>query len=514
MPARHTAPPARARAIFWLLRDVTWPSLCRHRLRTVLTLVGVVLGVQLFVTIRLINRATLGTFTHAIETIAGNADLQITNGEFGVPEALVEGIAAVPGVASASGLVKGTLRTEHGALTIFGVDLFADQRLRETQFPRRHVHIADELRFANAVDSVALASPWAEQAGLALGAAFDVTGPAGPARLVARGTLDPIGPTTLFGGAVGLADLPTAQRLLGRDGRVDEIDIALTADADRAVTTARLAVVTAGFGTLADPHGRNGGITGMLGGLGAILGITSMLGLTVGSLLVHHAIRSAILQRRRALAVARALGYRRAAVVAAIFVEAAAFGVVGALAGVVLGIGAARLSIDLVTAAVGVIWARGGQASVELETADVMIALATGVGSALLAACGPAVAAARLEVVAQLRGTADRSRASMGWPTIAFGIVLCAAGFGFFATVALWSSYSIQITGLAVGMVIITFGYAVLAPVVLRVFVAAVRVLAPRRALGLCLALEHLARDPVRCRGTIGALMAAFAFVL
>jgi putative ABC transport system permease protein len=514
MTARASARSASFRAVFWLLRDVTWPSLRRHRLRALLTLVGVMIGVQLFVAVRLIDRATLGTFTHTIATIAGTADLQIANGDLGVPEALVERIAALPGVTSASGLVKGTVRGAHGALTIFGVDLFADQRVRETQFPRRHVHIPDELRFANALDSIALSTTWAGRSGLALGDAFDVVGPAGAARLVVRGTLDPIGPTTLFGGAVGLADLPTAQRLLGRESRVDQIDVALGDGAERDATIARIRSLAAGLGVLGDPRDRNADIQGMLGALGVIFAITSMIGLLVGSLLVHHAIRSAILQRRRPLAVARALGYRRGVVVAGIFVEAGVFGAIGALLGAALGVGAARLAIGVVTTAVGVIWADGGPASVTVAFDDVVLALAVGVGSALLAAGGPAVAAARLDVVAQLRTTSERSRVPVGWPMIALGVALCVVGFGLFAMAGGVGSYSLQVSALAVGMAVVTLGYAVLAPALVWVVTAVGRLFVPRRALGLRLALEQLARDPARCRGTVGALMAAFAFTL
>jgi len=188
------------RAVYWLLRDVTWPALRRHRSRAALTLVGVVVGVQLVMTIQLVNRATLASFEDTFSALAGKADLQITNGDVGVAETLVERVAADPAVASVSALVRGTLATPHGTLTVFGVDLLADQQLRDRQFPRRHVHLGDELRFVNATDSVALAIPWATAAGLARDGTFAATGPAGTSTLVVRGTLDPVGPATLFGG--------------------------------------------------------------------------------------------------------------------------------------------------------------------------------------------------------------------------------------------------------------------------------------------------------------------------
>ncbi len=502
------------RAVYWLLRDVTLPSLRRHPLRALLTLLGVVIGVQLFATVRLINGATLRSFQHTIETIAGAADLQVANGDVGVPETLVDRIATVPGVASASGLVRGSVRTGQGGLTVFGVDLFADQHLREIQFPRRHVHIPDELRFANAVDSIALSTSYAATAGLALGDAFDVVGPTGSSRLVVRGMLDPLGPTSLFGGAVGLVDLPTAERLFARAGRVDEIDVGLAPSADRRAAEERIAGLAAGLGTVSDPRARVAGVAGMLSGLRTILAITSVLGLTVGCLLVHHAIRSATLQRRRTYAIARALGYRRGTVAAAILVEAASFGILGGAIGVLLAAVAARLSIGAVTDAVGAIWARTDHGIVALGREDVLVGLATGVASAVVGALGPAATAARLDVVAQLRATSERRRAAIGGVATVCGALLCLAGFGLFWSVERSPVLVVQLIAITAGTMIVTFGYAVLAPLLVRALTVALRIFVPRRALGLALAVEQLARDPARCRGTVGALMAAFAFVL
>ena len=326
-----------------------------------------------------------------------------------------------------------------------------------------------------------------------------------------RGTLDPVGPATLFGGAVGLVDLPTAQRLFGRAGRVDEIDVLLAAGGDRDATTRRLQSLVAGAGTLADPATRLGGIAGLLGGLRAIFAITSVLGITVGAFLVHHAIRSAVLQRRRALAVARALGYRRAVVAAAILAEAGCFGLVGGLFGVVLAVGAARLAIDVVTGAVSVIWTRADQATVVPDVTDVGVALLVGVVSALVAALGPALASARLDVVEQLRSTSTRRRASVGGSTLLVGVGACALACLAFASAAIWETLGADLVAIAIGSTAMTVGYAALAPLVLGALVVPVRWLAGRRGVVWSLAAEHLARDPVRCRGTLGALMAAFA---
>jgi len=134
------------------------------------------------------------------------------------------------------------------------VDLFADQELRETQFPRRHVHIPYKVEFANLTDSIAVSTPFLERAKLRIGDSFDVTGPTGTHPLVVRGTLDPVGPAALYGGAIGLVDLPTLQALGARPGLVDQIDVRLRDGVSVESAREPLLRVTTGVGTLATPR--------------------------------------------------------------------------------------------------------------------------------------------------------------------------------------------------------------------------------------------------------------------
>ena len=81
-----------------LLRLITWPYVRRHRLRTVLTTVGIVLGVAVFVGMHTANQSVLFAFYKTIDRIAGKAELQITAGEGGFPESVLEQVQAMPEV--------------------------------------------------------------------------------------------------------------------------------------------------------------------------------------------------------------------------------------------------------------------------------------------------------------------------------------------------------------------------------------------------------------------------------
>src|SRR5262249_47540673 len=153
-----------------------------------------------------------------------------------------------------------TLATPFGDLTVFGVDLFGDERVRAAQFPRERVHLEDEIAFANARDSVAVAQSFLARAGKARGERLDVVAPTGPATLVVRGEIEPVGPAALYGGAVAVVDLPAAQALFGRAGRVDQIDLQLLTGADPAATARQLLPLVRGTGALRRPAERAAGL--------------------------------------------------------------------------------------------------------------------------------------------------------------------------------------------------------------------------------------------------------------
>src|SRR4051812_24718379 len=92
-----------------LLRTISWRHARRHRLRTLLTFLGMVLGVAVIVAIALVNRSLSSSFQSTIEQIAGKAVLQVSNAESGMPEAVLRAIRDTEGVQDAAAAVDGFL---------------------------------------------------------------------------------------------------------------------------------------------------------------------------------------------------------------------------------------------------------------------------------------------------------------------------------------------------------------------------------------------------------------------
>src|SRR5216110_3099177 len=73
-----------------LLRLISWPYFRKHVLRTLLTIAGIVLGVAVFVGMHTANQSVLFAFSQTVDRIAGKTELQVTAGEAGFDEDILD----------------------------------------------------------------------------------------------------------------------------------------------------------------------------------------------------------------------------------------------------------------------------------------------------------------------------------------------------------------------------------------------------------------------------------------
>src|SRR3989304_1579315 len=96
-------------SVLRLLRTVSWRHVRRHRVRTLLTLCGIAMGVAGIFAGALVNRSLTSSFQSTIDQIAGTAVLQVSNGESGIAEPLFPLIRDTPGVRDAAAAVEAFL---------------------------------------------------------------------------------------------------------------------------------------------------------------------------------------------------------------------------------------------------------------------------------------------------------------------------------------------------------------------------------------------------------------------
>src|ERR1700752_3068539 len=94
-----------------LLRLISWAYFRKHVLRTILTLAGIMLGVAVFVGMHTANQSVLYAFHQTVDRIAGATQLQVSAGETGFDESVLDRVQAVPDVRVAVPVVEAVVNT-------------------------------------------------------------------------------------------------------------------------------------------------------------------------------------------------------------------------------------------------------------------------------------------------------------------------------------------------------------------------------------------------------------------
>ncbi len=501
-----------------LLSTVSLPYLRSNPARMALTLLGVIIGVQGMVAMATLNRSIVGAFERGVDVIAGDAVLQIAGPESGIPESLALIAQEVPGVQHASALVQGSFRPidqPDVRIAVFGVDFLEQVGHRNPQFPREHVHIRHEISFLNSLDSIALGTPLMERLHLDLGATIDLSTPAGLQTFTIRGLVDPVGPVKLHDGAVALLDLPNAQRLLLKPGLVQAIYITLADGADQPTVEAALQEALAGRAQVQPTSIRGRQFGALLGSLRVALWLASLVTMIVAFFIIYQTMAISVDQRRRDIAVARALGFTRSSIVAVFLAEGTLVGLLGSAGGVLGGYLLARLSLSTAMAGVTEMYvAHVAGAELSPPLGETMIAVALGVTTCVLASCLPAFRAAGQPPAQVLRSTSGSSEPSITPTSLALGTAVVLTAILVLKTDLRLPTPGTKTAWIMLGHGLLLTGSALFAPAFVTLVAAIVRPLKGRATLIVDLAADFFARQPRRAAATASAIMVGYALVV
>src|SRR5256712_1516792 len=397
---------------------------------------GIASGVALIAALGIINESVVANFRTMLERAAGKAALQVTlgTGEVGFDESLVQTIAADPAIADAFGFTRGTLVAADRSgevLQLFGIDLGTDAV--DSYDVRVVEREGDEVEMLNDPSSVFLTEGYASRRHVRLGDLVPFATPGGIRRLHVRGLLRPEGIATVFGGNLAVMDLPSAQRLLGKDRRVDQIDVILRPGTAAAVVRDRLSAVLPSSLSVGRPALRGERFERVVGSFQAMIDGLSLLGLLAGVFIVYNTSATAITQRARDLAILIALGAERRTIFALVIIESALVGLIASVIGIVGGRGLARLLLDLVAQSMGVIYQmRFSTESLALTSQQALWYTLLGTCRAVAAGLVPAYKASRLDPLVLMRPD-FRERLAISSPNrllVAVWLVLIALAAG------------------------------------------------------------------------------------
>src|SRR5438309_8707993 len=214
-----------------LLRLISWPYFRRHVLRTLLTVAGIVLGVAVFVGMHTANQSVLFAFNRTVDAVAGKTELQVTAGETGFDEEILEKVQAAPSVRVAVPVIEAVVDSRiagEGSLLVLGVDMTGDRSLRDYDLESGDESVVDDpLIFLAQPDSIILTSEFADKNHFAARSQVSLGTVFGERRFTVRGIMKSSGLSSAFGGNLAIMDVYAAQKMFGRVRTFDLIDLAL-----------------------------------------------------------------------------------------------------------------------------------------------------------------------------------------------------------------------------------------------------------------------------------------------
>jgi putative ABC transport system permease protein len=495
-----------------LLTLISWPYLRKHAVRSMLTVVGIILGVAVFVAMHTANQAVFFAFERTVDRIAGTAQLQITAGEAGFPEEVLETVQNVPEVAVAVPVIEApaaTRMTGQGNVLILGVDMTGDRSLRDYDFESGDEAVVDDpLVFLSQPDSIIITKEFAGRNRLSVGDKLTLSTMVGDKAFTVRGIMRSGGLTSAFGGNLAVMDIYAAQQVFGRGRHFDRIDLKLKdgvpIEAGRAALRKTLGV---GF-DVEQPSARGQQLESTLAVYAISMNISSVFALFIGMFIIYNSFSIAVTQRRSEIGILRALGAPRHQIRNLFLVESAVSGVIGSILGIILGIIGARAMVGTISGMLEGIYGVAERA--EEVSADPRLlggALVIGVLTSMMAAWLPARSASRVDPVQALQKgksqvlTAGENRARRATAAALMVVAVVCLWFG-----SIW---------FYAGYVLVIVAALLLVPTVALWCARGLRpVLKWLRPVEGALAADSLIQSPRRTSGAVAALMLSLGQVI
>jgi putative ABC transport system permease protein len=507
-------------------------GLMGRKLRAVLTAIAIVLGVAMISGTYVLTDTIKSAFSTVFTQANAHSDAVITgrsaigsgdngNGPGGevpsLPGNLLTQVRALPGVARAGGGISDSAQIigHNGKVISQGgaPGLAFSYAPENAQF---NPLVLTSGRWPSGSNEVAIDASTASKQHFSPGEQVGVVARGPVEHYTISGTVKFASVSSLGGATMVIFPLATAQRVFGKVGRYDQINIAAKSGVSpeslvhqiRHLLPASAQVRTGQQQAAQQTKDTSGFLDIFQYFLLAFGGIA----LFVGSFVIANTLSITIAQRTRELATLRTLGATRRQVLGSVLIEALVIGALASVAGLFLGLGLAKgLNSLLVSFGIDL-----PQTGLVFKTRTIIISLVVGIVVTLIAAMRPALRSTRVPPIAAVRE----------------GAVLPPSRFAAFtltgASTAIGVAVILGVVGLAAGGLSTGQRLLIVGVGVLSLFLG-VTMLAPRlvpplsRVLGWpatriagasgALARRNASRNPARTASTAAALMIGLALV-
>ena len=470
--------------------------------RSVLTTLAISFGVAILFGMNGLIPTMLDAFRHSMYTSAGQVDLTLSsfsNSSF--DQGVIAEIKNTAGISEATAYLSKTvsLPVSMGGSSdsISGVSSINLTGVDPAEAKKTKVYSMLSGRFLTKEDTnaVVISQILASSLHLAVGDVFTIPSASGTTSLNVVGIMNVTSPTAVN---QVVAPLTTAQNILGLAGQINSIDLLFNAGVDSKSVQAALKKNIGDaykFGSVETGTEFTAALT-----LGqSIMWFFGIAALIMAAFIIFNTFRTLVAERRRDLAMLRAIGANRKTLMGMILIESLLQGIIGTAVGLLLGWLLTIGVLDLTRGFIGN-FAHITIGNPVFSTSTFIASTILGIGLSVASAYLPARSTFKITPLEALRpalGAAENRRMRINaW--IGLGLILVSS-----------ASFFIQnINVTTVGLVLFLTGLVMAAPALVRpmavVFSSLFGFLFPRENQ---LARENLCRQPGRAAITASAMM-------
>ncbi len=473
-----------------------------------LSLAVICIGVTMGYAVHLINRSALDEFSQAVQSLMGNADLEIRGPRSGFNEKLYPRLAHLPEVTAASPIVEvdAKIPGQRETLHILGIDVFRAGPIHPNLIGQTAQLSSDRGRDAPPAqldtDAIFLSPAALRWLNVKVGQTIEVQAGLQTIRLRVAGTL----PNAGAGIKLATMDIGAAQWRFNRIGMLSRIDLKLRQGANIDDFRAQLSAVLPAGVLTETPQDTQSRASNLSRAYRVNLNALALVALFTGGFLVFSNQALSVVRRRAELALLRVLGMTRLGLVKLLLAESLLIGIIGSLMGLAIGYIVAHLALANFGGDLGGGYFSGVTPRVHFSAPFALIFLALGIATAAIGSIVPAMEAAIAKPAQALKAGNEESALTVlrrPWPglfMISIGLVLSKAG---------------PIAGLPLpgymAIVLLLIGGISLQPIIAHLFFSHLPM--PRQPV-IQLALAQLAGSSGRASLAISGIVASFSLMV
>lgn len=487
------------------MRRAGWRFFLRHPWQLVLAISGVALGVAVVTGVDIAGSAALKSFDLSRDAVMGRATHQLLSQDGRFDESVYLRLRSTGLTRVAAPVVSGRVRTGVPAipmLTMMGIDPLAEAPFREYATARG----GDRLGRLLTVPGAVLITPeLGASLGLESGDRFAVSANGNNVTLQVIGWLQPAPERREALKEFLLADISTAQEVLGMIGQISRVDLILSQqDLDQ------VSASLTGDVELVSGAAQSEGMAQMTRAFRINLMALSLLALLVGAFLIYSTMSFLVVQRRTVIGTFRTIGVSRQQLFVAVLRESLLVGIPGTALGLILG-GLLGIGLtQLVVRTIDDLYFQLQFSGLYVDPIAIAKGLLLGLGVTLAASIAPAAEAAAVPPRAVLSRASLERRARRRLPWLAIAALIASViGIGLirFGPGSLTTGF--------IGLLFVILAAALMAPPAIIVMTSLVGVLAGRwLSIPARMAVRGVGRTLSRTGVAVAALMVAVASVI